>query len=352
MHQYSLNHFLYPEIKSSKYLIPQIFRVIIIFVICCILLFVPIQLKRDESLFINPTYPQLSQEVAAVMLTQYSQHAITETNLKEKLLQLPMEKLESQLYSENKRIHPVTKKEIEKKSKLLEKNHLVNLPTPKEKIILHHVFHNAVLHHAGVAAERLLMQVRNTMHHLKYSYYKLGGTYFNTLKGIYGVDCSDYVDHLLSSADPLAYKSLEHWTKTFKPTSEDYYIFFDAMPNASIWHYWYKVTTVRQLQPGDILVFRYKNLLGRDAYGHVMIVVDAPVLDRHERDAYMVRVSDSAPIGHSDDTRRLHTSGIGIGTLLLKVNPKTGGPEAYAWSLGARWEYDMDFAMAKPMSIF
>ena len=44
----------------------------------------------------------------------------------------------------------------------------------------------------------------------------------------------------------------------------------------------------------------------------------------------------------------IHNSGIGIGTLQLKVNPKTGEPSAYAWKVGSCWKKNVKFAMARP----
>ena len=79
-----------------------------------------------------------------------------------------------------------------------------------------------------------------------------------------------------------------------------------------------------------------------------MVVMDTPVA--RSADVFSVRVADSAPTGHSDDTRPPHTSGIGIGTLLLKVDPNTNQPKAYAWNLKAHWENDMKYAMAMPVS--
>ena len=77
-----------------------------------------------------------------------------------------------------------------------------------------------------------------------------------------------------------------------------------------------------------------------------MVVMNKPVFDE---DAYLVRVADSAPSGHSEDTRRAHKSGIGIGTLLLKVDSRTGRPSAYAWKVGSRWKQNVTFAMARPI---
>ena len=94
-------------------------------------------------------------------------------------------------------------------------------------------------------------------------------------------------------------------------------------------------------------MFRYRNTRGNETSGHVMIVMNKPILDE---DGFLVRVSDSAPHGHSKDTRSVSHSGIGIGTLLLKVNPETDKPNAYAWKIGAHFKKNVAFAMARPVN--
>ena len=66
---------------------------------------------------------------------------------------------------------------------------------------------------------------------------------------------------------------------------------------------------------------------------------------------FLVRVADSAPVGHGNDTRPSNRSGIGIGTLLLKINDLTGRPLAFAWRAGAYWNSHVDFAMARPVEV-
>ena len=105
---------------------------------------------------------------------------------------------------------------------------------------------------------------------------------------------------------------------------------------------------VEKLQPGDILVFRYKNSRGTETGGHVMVVMDKP---ERASDVYFVRVADSAPSRHSEDTRHINESGIGIGTLLLKANPKTGKPSAFAWGVNGYWNKNVKFAMARPIEV-
>lgn len=192
---------------------------------------------------------------------------------------------------------------------------------------------------------RMVAMVEETVSNLRYSVYKLGGTHFDASKGVYMVDCSDYVDHLLHDSSPRAYTSLANWSGSYKPTSEHYYSFFTQRLAAASDPNWQKIDDTQNLQAGDILVLRYKNSRGRGAGGHVMVVMDKPSGNDNVME---VRVADSASSGHGDDTRPLHTSGIGIGTMLLKVNPQTGQPFAYAWKAGAPWKSNVKIAMGRP----
>lgn len=193
--------------------------------------------------------------------------------------------------------------------------------------------------------EHMVQFVHNTISSLRYTAYKLGGTHFDRSNGIYIVDCSDYVDHLLQVANPSAYLSLVNSTGSEKPTSEHYYHFFTGLTYKPR-HYWNKVENVNQLQPGDILVLRNKKNSHTGVSGHVMVVMNKPT---RTPNAFLVRVTDSASSGHSQDTRLPHTSGIGIGTMQIKVNPGTGQPSAYAWKLGSSFEKHVNFAMARPI---
>jgi len=192
--------------------------------------------------------------------------------------------------------------------------------------------------------QRLVNTIYQAVFSLRYSSYQLGGTRIDSDRGVYVVDCSSYVDHILNTVFPRAYSSLVNWSGTEKPTSDDYYHYFSDLGSKST-NYWNPVAEVNNLRPGDILVFRNTSVSGYEHGGHVMIVMDKP---KQETDGYSVRVSDAAPSGHSKDTRPLHTSGIGIGTLLLKVNPHTSQPSAYAWKQGAPWKRNVTFAMARP----
>jgi hypothetical protein len=204
--------------------------------------------------------------------------------------------------------------------------------------------------HSFVASmeDRLVNFVNSTVDTLRYSVYKLGGRKFDTSRGIYILDCSDYVDNILQAVYPNAYGNLVNSTGTEKPTSQHYYHFFSKLDDESN-RYWNRIDDVDQLRPGDILVFRTKNRTGSETGGHVMVVMNKPTSDEN---VFIVRVADSAPSGHSDDTRQANASGIGVGNLMLKVNPNTGEPKAYAWKEGSRWKNNVNFAMARPVGAY
>lgn len=198
---------------------------------------------------------------------------------------------------------------------------------------------------ASSIEERVVSYVHNTIDTLRYSTYKMGGSRFDTKKGVYIVDCSNYVDQILQAVSPHAYMSLVNSSGSDTPTTRHYYDFFSDL---SADPYWDKINDIENLRPGDIIVFRYKKRRHGITRGHVMVVMDKPI---RAADSFLVRVADSAPTGHSQDTRPAHSSGIGIGTLLLKANPKTGQPAAYAWRTGSLWKRNVTFAMARPVDL-
>ena len=259
----------------------------------------------------------------------------------------------SQHSSQNHSAHTHKKKNKLHGSKKSRHHHLKkNKPQPRANIqsaqtALPEVDQPARTGFMATMEDRLVNFVHETVAHLRYSVYKLGGSKFDTSRGVYIVDCSNYVDRVLENVYPNAYSSLVDWSGADNPTTHDYYNFFTALPDSPKYS-WSKVDDVEQLRAGDVLVFRYKNSSGNETGGHVMIVMDKPTA---EDDAFLVRVADSASGGHSADTRQRNVSGIGIGTLLLKKDPRTYQPSAFAWRVGSQWKHNVNFAMARPVEV-
>lgn len=185
--------------------------------------------------------------------------------------------------------------------------------------------------------------VYTTVNDLRYSVYQFGGNLFDTARGVYAVDCSGYVDRVLQVIYPEAYSSLVNSSGAEQPNSRHYYDFFKKLSSRPD-DYWDNIQDVSELQAGDVLVFRTNR--HHHASGHVMLVMDKPIIDEN---ICLVKVADSAPSGHTGDTRHCKESGIGIGTLLLKINTKTGKPAAYAWKVGSCWKKNVAIVMARPV---
>lgn len=260
----------------------------------------------------------------------------------------PKKKLAQKKISKNK-THKLNQKKIvakKTKRKQLKPNTGVLTTVAKTPELVHSNHIEKPSSWWGATLEQQLVEfVHKTVATLRYSAYQLGGKKFDTSKGVYIVDCSSYVGNVLQNVYPNAFSSLANWSGSEKPTTYDYYNFITSLPQNQK-RYWTKIDDVKRLKPGDILVFRYKNSIGNETGGHVMIVMDKPVLDA---DAFQVRVADAANTGHSEDTRMPNVSGIGVGTLLLKVNPKTYQPSAYAWKVGSKFKNNAYFAMARPL---
>lgn len=200
---------------------------------------------------------------------------------------------------------------------------------------------------SSATGKRIVTYVDNFMSSLRYTTYRSGDRIFDTMHGIFELDCSHYVDHILQNACPNAYHSLVSSTGSTSPDSQNYFDFFNRL-STHMKNDWNAVDDAKQLQAGDVLVFRYLNASGYSSSGHVMMVMGKPVI---KNDNLFVRVSDSAEASHSNDTRAGHSSGVGIGTMVLKVNPTTGRPTAYAWDVDSRWQNRVEFAMARPVEI-
>jgi hypothetical protein len=199
---------------------------------------------------------------------------------------------------------------------------------------------------ASNTSHKLLGYVKLTLQAIHHTRYRFGGKRFDPAKGIYAVDCSGYVNNLLGLSNPNAFHEILNHQQITRPSSTDYYRFLGQIPYGKKSSHWYHVRAVSELKPGDILVYSSPGRRKR-LPGHVMIVVDTPKPDRRGSGIYHVRVADSAHSGHSNDTRRPHTSGIGVGTLLLKAHPRTNAPIAFAWREDSRWKLGLNFAMGR-----
>ncbi|MCW5590356.1 MAG: hypothetical protein KIT27_11935 [Legionellales bacterium] len=200
----------------------------------------------------------------------------------------------------------------------------------------------ALIGNAATKTNQLVKTIHQVQSNIHYSRYHLGQNLFDLDRGVYILDCSSYVDDLLQRAFPNAFQQLSSFSHTHLPNSNDYYHFINHLPITIQDTDWEKIEDVGNLHAGDILVFRYKRPHYHVA-GHVMVVVTPP--EKIQNQVYVVKVADSTPFPHSNDTRRAH-AGVGVGDMLLKVN-SNGEPVAYAWRVHAGFESKMHIVMAR-----
>lgn len=197
---------------------------------------------------------------------------------------------------------------------------------------------------------RLVSQVDTVLRNLRSTRYQYGGNRFDVDRGVFNLDCSHYVDHLVAKSNPIAFANMRRVTGSTFPATRDYYSFIRQLPYYQVTHNWVHIRNANHLQPGDVIVYQKYSAKRRGASaGHIMIVTSTPKRDPYYENIFHVAVSDSAHSGHGNDTRPRGRSGVGMGTMLVKVDPYTGEPYQFAWKQGARFETG-SIAMARPVA--
>lgn len=206
---------------------------------------------------------------------------------------------------------------------------------------------NTLRPYAATEASRdLLVRVDEVLNALTYTTYVFGGNYLDFLRGIYKVDCTGYLNHLVEDVAPSAYDALLDLRGTSRPSARDYVAFFRGLPYDTARYGWQRIRRARDLRPGDVLVWRYDDPSSVST-GHAVVVVSLPTRDLRWSNVFRLRVSDSARSGHSYDNRGSTGQGVGAGEMLVKVDGTSGVPTQIAWSLRGIFRSDIAIAAAR-----
>lgn len=96
-------------------------------------------------------------------------------------------------------------------------------------------------------------------------------------------DCSGFISHVLFDTAPKQYEAIEKALHNFPiknyPKAADFENFFESL-NSQQKDGWENVSSVDQLQRGDIIAWSKPDNLGNT--GHVAMVMDPPTLDKTE----------------------------------------------------------------------
>jgi hypothetical protein len=143
-------------------------------------------------------------------------------------------------------------------------------------------------------------------------------THLDKAAGVFDVDCSGFVDHLLKQAAPQQFSVLSIEPGHTRPRAEAYYELFAGLelnPKPG----WKAIRRFSDLQRGDIIAWK-KELSANESgdTGHVMVVAGPPA--RRDNNSYRLTVYDSTKSPHDNDTRAAGMDGIGKGDLFFYVD--------------------------------
>jgi hypothetical protein len=165
-------------------------------------------------------------------------------------------------------------------------------------------------------AQRILSRMKSSVYQHQ--------TEIDEEQGVYKLDCSSFVSIILEKAWPDSLKSVSVSGK-HHPLAVDFYDTIERAaltevktPEATAPAHWRRIASMLDAQPGDVLAWRKAELIKGENTGHVMIVAAAPV--KEEDGQVRITVIDSSGHGHGDDTRNEDDSGLGRGSIWLRLD--------------------------------
>lgn len=146
--------------------------------------------------------------------------------------------------------------------------------------------------------------------------------------GEYDVDCSGFVDYLLTSVNPPALAELRAQSGVKRPLAKHFVLVLDS---AVAKQHLSRVARIQDLGPGDLIAWDLPADVRSTNTGHVMLVASMPEQLSGKRWSVPIIDSSASPHGLHDARHTDNTTGIGSGTIVLEVGAD-GAPVAYHWS--------------------
>jgi hypothetical protein len=176
---------------------------------------------------------------------------------------------------------------------------------------------------ANAASEQVYQEAMRILGGLKKTEYK-HDTDIDEEKGTYYCDCSGFVGYVLNQTVAKDNPKGPLGDGKKRPLAMHYEKAFEATPKPESGG-WQRVERVADARPGDVMAWRHAEPKPGNT-GHVVIIAERPVKD--EKGLMRVVVIDSTTKPQVDDTRAAGTSGIGRGTMWIRVDDE-GRPAAY-----------------------
>ena len=158
--------------------------------------------------------------------------------------------------------------------------------------------------------------------------------------GSYFYDCSGLLDYAVGRVRPADLKPIPHTGA--RPLAGDIEGYLHRGLTGPI-EGWQALARVDALGPGDVVAWQATEDSKTGDTGHVMVVLEAPTQNSGRAAEWLVWVADSTLSPHALDSRHPGTTGLGTGTIGLRVD-EGGAPTAFYWRGGVS-------AQAKPTQI-
>jgi hypothetical protein len=151
-------------------------------------------------------------------------------------------------------------------------------------------------------------------------------------RGIYDCDCNGFVGFVLERFAPDHYAMIPKEADQPRPRAFKYYMFFNSLTPESSGG-WHQIDFLQDARRGDIIAWRFPDIVVDQNTGHVLYAAETPVAD--DSGIFTLRVYDSAAEPHFDDTRGTgpgeFETGVGSGFINFQVDD-AGQPTAFQFA--------------------
>jgi hypothetical protein len=140
-------------------------------------------------------------------------------------------------------------------------------------------------------------------------------------RGVYDCDCNGFVGFVLERVAPDHYAMIPKEANQPRPRAFEYCDFFTSLTPESTGG-WRQIDFLRDARRGDIIAWRFPEIVIGQNTGHVFFVAEAPAII--DSGIFALRVYDSADEPHFDDSRGKDDgefeSGVGSGFINFTVD--------------------------------
>lgn len=182
------------------------------------------------------------------------------------------------------------------------------------------------------SVSQVVQQANSILLNLKITRYS-HKTEVDEKKGIYILDCSSLACYILGKVAPNALAAVQVDSGHNHARAKNFYDTFSSSPIAKGRNGWMRIIKIMETEPGDFIAWRKNTFVRRGNTGHVVIVLQKPVME--ENGNVRLVVMDASRSGHSRDTRKKGESGVGVGVMWFKVD-EHGAPKGVLWSSRAK----------------